>query len=67
MVLQDIKKYSKKRATGIYFLSFVIPIIGFIMSAKNNEDDNTYSRSTCLALAIISLIIDGLIYAVSQL
>lgn len=67
MVLQDIKKYSKKRATGIYFLSFVIPIIGFIMSAKNDEDDNTYSRSTCLALAIISLIIDGLIYAVSQL
>ena len=66
MVFQDMKRVLRKRSTGIYFLSFLIPIIGFIISAKNDEDDNTYNRSTCLALAITSLIIDGLIYAVSQ-
>ena len=66
MVLQDIKKYSKKRAIGVYFLSFLIPLIGIVLGIKNDPEDESYNSTTCLMLGIVSCIIDGLIYTIGQ-
>ena len=66
MVLQDLKKFQTKQATGIYFLSFLIPIVGIILGLKSDTTEKSYDSATCLMLGIVSCVIDGIIYAVER-
>ena len=66
MVFQDIKRVSRKRSTGIYFLSVLIPIVGIVLGIKSDPANESYNSTTCLMLGIISCIINGIIFGISQ-
>lgn len=58
---RDMERVKNKSYTGVYILSFLFPIIGFIMASiyltKNNERN---VGTNCIVVSIISILLSGI-------